>query len=79
MQNAHFWRYFKNHICVSFCVAWSLSCPEGRIDDFHLKNRQKLACYFIKFKLCLIVDDYVTYRLCKFQVKIFIFECVAIF
>jgi hypothetical protein len=30
-------------------------------------------------KLCPVVGDYVTYRLCKFQVKIFIFEFLAIF
>ena len=30
-------------------------------------------------KLCSIVDDYVIYRLCKFQVKIAKFEFLAIF
>jgi hypothetical protein len=42
-------------------------------------DRQKSAFYFKKLKLCPIVDDYVIYFLCKFQVKIYKFEFFEIF
>ena len=50
-----------------------------KINSIYYLNPPKLAFYLKNWNFALIVDDFVIYCLCKFQVKIFIFEFLEIF
>jgi len=62
----------------SLGVGYAL-CATQMNRHFFFKKSPKISVSLKNLKLCSIVDDYVIYRLCKFEVKIAKFEFLAIF